>query len=309
MESIMRIGIIGTGGMGRTHALSWRETPATVAGFMSRSAERGEAMAREFGGKAYPSIEAMLPDVDAIDICTPTALHKEQTLIAAQAGKHVVCEKPFAHSVEDAQQMINACSTAGVKLLLAHVLRYFPAYADAKARVAAGEIGAVKLMRMARLNSMLLAPEGSWFTDLLQSGGVLFDMSIHDYDFARWVAGDVASVKAIAASAWGKPAAQEGAVLLTHTSGAVTFVEGSWAMPAKTFRTTFDLIGDAGRIEFDSKESSGLPANPYALQAQEFYETLAHDTPARVTAEDGLQALRIALAAVESASTGSEVLL
>lgn len=305
----MRIGIIGTGGMGRTHAQSWQQTPATIAGFMSRSADRGEAMASEFGGKAYTSIEAMLPDVDVIDICTPTALHKAQTLIAAQAGKHVVCEKPFAQNVEDAQAMIDACSVAGVKLLLAHVLRYFPAYADAKARVAAGEIGNVKLMRMARLNSMLLAPEGSWFADLLQSGGVLFDMSIHDYDFARWLAGDVVSVKAIAASAWNKPAAQHGLVLLTHVNGAVSFVEGSWAMPPKTFRTTFDLIGDAGRIEFDSKESGGLPANPYVLQAQEFYEALAHDTPARVTADDGLQALRIALAAVESATTGSEVLL
>jgi predicted dehydrogenase len=305
----MRIGILGTGGMGRTHALSWRETPATVAGFMSRSIERGEAMAREFGGKAYTSIEAMLPDVDVIDICTPTALHLEQTLLAAQAGKHVVCEKPFAQNVDDAQRMIDACKAAGVKLLLAHVLRYFPVYADARARVSAGEIGNIKLMRMARLNSMLLAQEGSWFTDLSQSGGVLFDMSIHDYDFARWLAGDVASVKAIAASAWGKPAAQEGAVLLTHTSGAVTFVEGSWAMPAKTFRTTFDLIGDAGRIEFDSKDTGGLPANPYALQAQEFYAALAHGAPARVTAEDGREALRIALAAVESAATGSEVLL
>lgn len=305
----MRIGIIGTGGMGRTHAQSWQQTPATIAGFMSRSVERSEAMTTEFGGKAYTSIEAMLPDVDVIDICTPTALHLEQTLIAAQAGKHVVCEKPFAQSVEDAQRMIDACNAAGVKLLLAHVLRYFPAYADAKVRVERGEIGAIKLMRMARLNSMLLAQEGSWFTDLSQSGGVLFDMSIHDYDFARWLAGDVASVKAIAASAWGKPAAQEGAVLLTHINGAVTFVEGSWAMPAKTFRTTFDLIGDAGRIEFDSKDTGGLPANPYALQAQEFYAALEYDVPARVTAEDGREALRIALAAVESATTGAEVLL
>jgi predicted dehydrogenase len=230
-------------------------------------------------------------------------------LIAAKAGKHVVCEKPFAQSVDDAQRMIDACKAAGVKLLLAHVLRYFPAYADAKARVDKGEIGAIKLMRMARLNSMLLAQEGSWFTDLSQSGGVLFDMSIHDYDFARWLAGDVASVKAIAASAWNKPAAQEGAVLLAHVNGAVTFVEGSWAMPAKTFRTTFDLIGDAGRIEFDSKDTGGLPANPYVLQAQEFYDALAYDKPARVTAEDGREALRIALAAVESATTGSEILL
>ncbi len=295
--------------MGRTHAQSWQQTPAVIAGFMSRSVERGETMAREFGGKAYTSLESMLPDVDVIDICTPTALHHEQTLLAARAGKHVVCEKPFAQSVEDAQHMIDVCAAAGVKLLLAHVLRYFPAYADAKARVAAGEIGNVKLMRMARLNSMLLAPEGSWFADLLQSGGVLFDMSIHDYDFARWLAGDVVSVKAIAASAWGKPAAQHGLALLTHVSGAVTFVEGSWAMPAKTFRTTFDLIGDAGRIEFDSRDTGGLPANPYVLQAQEFYEALANDAPLRVTAGDGLQALRIALAAVESATTGNEVRL
>ncbi len=89
----------------------------------------------------YPDYAALLNDVDVIDICTPTHLHYEMVLQAAAAGKHIICEKPLARTVTQAQDMIRACRTAGVKLFVAHVVRFFPEYALAKAQVDQGKVG------------------------------------------------------------------------------------------------------------------------------------------------------------------------
>jgi predicted dehydrogenase len=301
----MRIGIIGTGSMGVTHAEAWAATPARVVGVVSRQFANAQKLAAQCGAQAYASLDGMLLHVDVIDICTPTGLHLEQTLIAAAAGKHVVCEKPIARTPEQAQAMIAACEQHGVKLLVAHVVRYFDDYAEAHERVANGEIGAPQLLRLMRLGSM---PTG-WFADAEESGGVLLDLMIHDYDFARWVAGDVASVETVCRDVTlDGVTTQHAFVTLRHASGAVSLVEGSWANRGR-FRTAFTVVGERGLIEFDTvmPTDSGERHNPYAAQAQAFYDALAHDAPLRVTAADGLQALRIALAAIESARTGEVV--
>lgn len=311
----MRIGIIGTGSMGETHVEAWAHTPAKIVGIASRRFENALRLAERCNAVAFDSIEAMLPYVDVIDICTPTPLHLAHTRLAVQAGRHVVCEKPLARSVADAQAIIDVCAAAHVKLLVAHVVRYFDAYADAHARVSRGEAGALKLLRLSRLGSMVTLDGASWFNDMDATGGVMFDLMIHDFDYARWVAGDVVSVRAINANAWGRETTQHAAVLLTHASGAVSHVEGSWAMPPNTFRTSFDLIGDTGRIEYTSAPASDPlasatgGANPYVTQAQAFYDTLANDAPTRVTAQDALEAVRIALAAIESTRTGQVIML
>ncbi len=301
----LRIGIVGAGSMGLVHAEAWSNTPARVAGFVSRNPDNARRLAAQHGTMAFATLDAMLPYVDVVDICTPTVLHCEQALVAARAGKHVVCEKPLARTVEQAEQMIAACRAAGVKLLVAHVVRYFDAYASARERLAERRLGAVRLLSLSRLGRM---PSG-WFADSDASGGVLLDLMIHDYDFARWVAGEVVRVSAHAAimSVDGAPA-QHALVTLMHASGAISHVEGSWANPGP-FRTFFRIAADHGLIEHDTALASPSGRNPYVAQAQAFYEALVGDAPLRVTAEDGLAALRIALAAVESADFGREVWL
>ena len=122
----MRVGILGTGAMGSTHAAGWAATPAKIGGFVSTNAETAGELANRYGAKVYPNLDAMLADVDVVDICTPTHLHHLQVIRAAEAGKDIVCEKPLARTVPDAQAMIAACRRAGVKLLVAHVVRFFP---------------------------------------------------------------------------------------------------------------------------------------------------------------------------------------
>jgi myo-inositol 2-dehydrogenase/D-chiro-inositol 1-dehydrogenase len=292
--------------MAQEHAAAWSQTPARIAGFVSRDPARAPEPIRQLGLPIAARLQDLLPAADVVDICTPTPQHLAATRAAAAAGKHVVCEKPIARTLEQARQMLSACRAAGVNLLIAHVLRYFGDYAEAQAAVAAGNIGPPRLLRLARLGSMPTA--STWFADDAQSGGVMLDLMIHDLDFARWLAGDVARVQALRAEV-GTPEgrAQHASVLLTHRSGAVSFVEGSWANPKGYFRTSFSLIGAAGALEFDSGRSARPGGNPYVLQAQEFYEALAHDAPVRVTAEDALEALRLSLAAIESAATGRAV--
>ncbi len=118
----MRIGLVGTGSMGHAHAPSWKilkPIGADLVGVVSNRRESTEAFAQQYGIQAYDSLEDLIADVDILDICVPTNLHKDMTLQAASAGKHGICEKPMALSVADAQAMIDACQASGAHLYIA----------------------------------------------------------------------------------------------------------------------------------------------------------------------------------------------
>ncbi len=325
----MRVGIVGAGFMGVTHAAAWAETPAALAGFIAETSAEAQRLAAQYGARVYPALAALIADVDVVDICAPTHLHHPMALQAAVAGKHIVCEKPLARTAAQGQEMIAACRRAGVKLLVAHVVRFFPEYALARSTVESGEIGRPAVIRLARGSFRPKKPVGNWFLDFEKSGGMMLDLMIHDFDYARWVAGEVESVFAKSVSQTQPGAAIDyGMAILRHTSGALSHVAGAWAYPPPTFRTRLEIAGDAGLIEFDSDAAApiqmllqkansdspdvGLPASPlsespYTTQIKEFYAALAEDRPTRVSAEDGLAAVRIALAAIESARTGKAV--
>ena len=331
----MRVGIIGAGFMGTTHAAGWAATPAELVGVVAAAADEAGALAGQYQARVYPSLEAILPDVDVVDICTPTHLHHEMIITAAAAGKHIICEKPLARTVAQGQAALAACRRAGVRLLVAQVVRFFPEYALAQALVAAGQIGRPAVLRLARGGYRPKRPLGNWFLDVEKSGGLILDLMIHDFDYARWIAGEVESV--FARSIGSRPPGPEGAppldyglAILTHRNGALSHVAGAWAYPPPTFRTGLEIVGDGGRIEFDSTESApirlllharegeapdvGAPSSPlrespWTTEIKEFYAALAADRPVRVTAEDGLAALQIAEAAGEAARTGRAVRL
>ncbi|HEU5014194.1 MAG TPA: Gfo/Idh/MocA family oxidoreductase [Roseiflexaceae bacterium] len=327
----MKVGIAGAGFMGTAHAAGWAATDATIAGFLTDRSGSAQKLASQYGARVYPGYDALLADVDVVDICTPTHTHAELALMAAKAGKHIVCEKPLARTVAEAQQVVAACAQAGVTLLVAHVLRFSPEYALAKARVDANEIGRPAALRLARGSYQPQKPAGNWFLDEEKSGGIMLDFMIHDLDYARWIAGEVESVfaKSIGTTAPGAPV-DHAMALLKHRSGAMTHVAASWAYPPPTFRTSLEIAGDAGLIAFTSPSTepieallrvesatvsdvalpdSALSESPYTAQIKSFYETLAHAAPPRVTPQDGLAAVQIALAAIESARTGKAVFL
>jgi predicted dehydrogenase len=327
----MRVGIVGVGFMGSTHAQAWYQTEAEMVGFAAETQEEAGPLAQQYGVRIYPDLQTMLNDVDIVDICTPTHLHAEMVLQAARAGKQIVCEKPLGRTVEEGQAMIRACKEAGVQLFVAHVVRYFPEYAQAKAVVDSGQIGQPGVIRLSRGSYRPKKPNGNWFLDEAKSGGIMLDLMIHDFDYARWVGGEVESVFARKiSSAHADAPVDYGMVILKHKNGTLSHVAGAWAYPPPTFRTHLEIAGEAGLIEFDSDASApildliakpktdapdvGLPASPvaespYTSEIKEFYAALTQGQPVRVRAEDGLAAVQIALAAIESANTGRAVTL
>ena len=328
----MKVGIVGTGFMGTAHAAGWAATDAEIVGFAAATVETAEPLARQYGARAFPDLAALIEAVDVVDVCTPTHLHPEMVVQAAAAGRDVVCEKPLALSVAEAARMVHVCREAGVRLLVAHVVRYFPQYALARETVAAGEIGRPAVIRLHRGSYRPKKPAGNWFLDEEKSGGILMDLMIHDFDYARWIAGEVESVytRKITRSHPDAPV-DYGLALLTHRNGALSHVAGAWAYPPPTFRTALEVAGDAGLIRYDSEESApihpylqqpsgadapdvALPASPteespYTTQIRDFYRALRDDAPARVSAADGLAAVQIAAAAMESARRDEAVAL
>jgi len=328
----MRVGIVGAGFMGTTHAAGWAETPAEIVGFSAETQQEAGVLARRYQAKVYPDLDAMLSEVDVLDICSPTHLHHEMALKAAAAGKHIVCEKPLARTTGQAREMLTACRNAGVQLLVAHVIRFFPEYALAHATVEEGQIGKPAVIRLHRGSYRPKKPAGNWFLDEEKSGGILMDLMIHDYDYARWVAGEVESVSARRVTELHPDAPVDyGLVILSHRSGALSHIAGAWAYPPPTFRTHVEIAGDRGLLEFDSDgtapiqnlilktggsdapdvalPSSPVSESPYTTQIKEFYSVLADGKTARVSATDGLVAVQIAEAALESAHTGQPVKL
>ena len=326
----MKVGIVGVGFMGTTHAAAWAHTPAAIAGFVAETPDEAQPMASQYRARVYRDLSSMLADTDVVDICAPTHLHHPMVIEAAAARKHIICEKPLARTVAQGQEMIAACRAAGVRLLVAHVVRFFPEYALAKASVESGQIGRPAIVRLARGSYRPKKPVGNWFLDFDKSGGLMLDLMIHDFDYARWVAGEVESLYARnVGGVWPDAAIEYGLAILKHTNGALSHVAGAWAYPPPTFRTRLEIAGDAGLIEFDStttapidlllrKDSadnapdvalpgSPLSESPYTTQIKEFYAALAGDRPVRVSAEDGLAAVQIGLAAIESARTGKPV--
>lgn len=326
----MRVGIAGVGFMGSTHAAGWAETEAELVGFAAETVPEAEEIAAQYNARVFPDYSTLLSNVDIVDICTPTHLHYEMVMQAAEAGKHIICEKPLALTTDQARGAVSYCRKQGVRLLVAHVVRFFPETALARDVVAQGQIGKPGVIRLTRGSYRPKKPVGNWFLDESKSGGILMDLMIHDYDYARWIAGEVESVFAKKVSTLHPEAPVDyGLVIMKHRSGTLTHVAGAWAYPPPTFRTHIEIAGDGGLLEFDSDDTAPvrelkiqtedeeapdvagvtitLSENPYTLQILEFYKAIRDGSQARVTDADGLAAVQIAEAALQSAESGEVV--
>jgi myo-inositol 2-dehydrogenase / D-chiro-inositol 1-dehydrogenase len=327
----VRIGLVGAGFIGETHLAAWAAEGVPVV-VLDNDATRAAALAGRYGADIAASLDELLDRVDVVDVCAPTHRHADIAIRAAEAGRHVICEKPLARTIEDAEAIVAVCERAGVLLFVAHVVRFFPEYAAARRVVVEGRIGDPAVLRLKRASSRPRRPAGQWLFDTALSGGLIVDLMIHDFDYARWVAGDVATVHCRSVAADRPELGVDHAyAILTHESGAISHITGSWAYAPPTFRTSLEIAGSRGLVEHDSvvapplvtylhpsggdsEGAAGLPASPLAedpfrLELREFRRAIEDGSPARVTARDGVEALRIALAAEESARTGRVVKL
>lgn len=325
----MRVGIVGAGFMGQTHARAWAATPAQVAAVYAPREEATRQLARQADASACRSLQELIDRVDVVDVCAPTDQHAAIGLQVAAAGRHLLMEKPLARKLAEGQELLRACERAGVQLLVGHVLRFFPEYAAARASVARGEVGEVAVLRLTRGSFQPWAGSSHWLTDESRSGGLVLDLMIHDFDFAQWVAGPVESVYARSVRAREANAPGDYCLaLLRHKSGAISHVEGAWAYPQPLFRTALEIAGSEGLIEQPAESTapldirlagqdsegadivaptSPLAEDPFVAQMRNVYAVLADGAAPRCSAAEALAALRIALAARESARCGRPV--
>lgn len=317
-----RVGVVGHGFMGTHHVSVWRDLGVEVFA-LDVNPDAQQRIRERDGVRACPDLAALLQQVDVVDVCTPTDVHPEVVVAAARAGRHVICEKPLALTAEDARAMLDTCRQQGVQLHVAHVVRFFPAYAVAQHTVAEGGIGDVAVQRLRRVGRM---PQRGWFADPSRSGGILHDLMVHDLDFARWIAGEVVRVYARVASPPDGGAPTRAYAVLTHASGALTHVEATWGAVGTRFTTSFELAGSTGLLEHDAgrteplrlrlparaEDASYLPDvsggdDPYAIELRELLVAITDGAPPRVSAEDGIAAVELAEAANESMRTGRAV--
>ncbi|MCT1996942.1 Gfo/Idh/MocA family oxidoreductase [Brachybacterium muris] len=319
----LRVGIIGTGGISHQHAPGWLEQGADLHCYSHSGAE---AFAQQYGATVHETLDDLLAAVDVVDVCTPTPSHAEIVHLALDAGCDVVCEKPLTLTVEDSRAVVEHAERAGLHLFPAHVVRYFPQYAAAKQAVDNGAVGTPAVLRYERTGE---APGQDWYADDEASGGIIMDQMIHDLDQAIWIAGPVTSVYAQQSVGVGPHTVRTGHVVLTHERGAISHCRGLWGPPGTAFRYTFDIAGDAGRLQYDSdgdpgvvldavasarREEQGgyLPdvsgmRSPYTEEILEFTAAITGDERARVTAADGAYAVEVSRAALESLRTGRSI--
>lgn len=329
---MIRVAILGCGTMGRTHTQGYKNIEEVrVVAVCDIREEMGIPIAKELEAEYYNRADELFSQAsfDVLDICLPTYLHKEYALLAMRQGKHVFCEKPIALSVEDAQEMIDCSHACNVYFSVGHVVRFFPPYTKATSMVASGDIGIPRLIRTTRNQAFPPWSWENWYQNSEKSGGPEVDLMIHDFD---WVLHYFGKVERVYAKNLGEtlPGQRHSLCILRLANGAMAHVEGSWAMPkGSEFRTTYEIIGTDGQICYDSTRDAPLKTqvaldqskpiqytspmlgsmNPYEAELRAFYLALMKGDPVPVTGQQALEALEVALAAVESARTGESVTL
>ncbi|MFC4243165.1 Gfo/Idh/MocA family protein [Gryllotalpicola reticulitermitis] len=264
------VGIVGGGFMATVHSRAARAARARLVGVAGSSPERSVAAAVELGtDRAYDSIDELIADpaVDVVHVTTPNALHASQALAALAAGKHVVCEKPLATTVEDAERLVDA--SVGRVATVPFVYRFHPLVRDARARVAGGETGRVLTVQGSYLQDWLLsADDDNWRVDPAAGGRsrAFADIGSHLVDLVEFVTGDrVARVAAskrtfLAARAQHDRIETEDAVsvALETEGGAIGTVLVSQLAPGRKNRLHVEIAGAQESLAFDQEQPETL---------------------------------------------------
>lgn len=316
---MLKVGIIGCGFMGRMHANVYGLLEgAELVAAADLKKEKAEAL----GVPGYATLEEMLAahDLDVVDVCLPTYLHREYTVKAAEAGKHVFCEKPMALTVEDADAMIAATEKAGVRLMIGHCIRFWPEYALLKQMADDQRYGKLLSVNFTRYGEFPFWSEGNWLADESKSGGGALDMHIHDTDFALYLKGKPASM--VSHGTRDHRGVNQIFSTFRYDDGTVLHLEGGWNLPRHTpfkmaFRAIFEraaAIMDGGPMtiytdgepmvpEFPKMEAAGggniSDLGGYYHELAEFVRRLQDGEPFTVsTPESSRESLAVTLAEI-----------
>ncbi|ALN57957.1 oxidoreductase family, NAD-binding Rossmann fold domain protein [Lysobacter enzymogenes] len=284
--SQLGIAIVGTGMIGNVHRRAAILAGARVCGVSASSPQRAADVASAWNvARAYRDIEEALadPQVQVVHICTPNHLHRAMAQAALAAGKHVICEKPLATTLEDAGALAAAAVASGLVATVPFVYRYHPVVREARARIAQGELGPLRLIHGSYLQDWLLDPaSNNWRVDPALGGPsrVFADIGSHWCDLVEWVAGErfvevsaafetvIAQRSAVTGESYARPAA-DGAMQAVSSEdvAAAMFKTGSGVLASLTVsqvsagrrnRLWFEIDGARASVAFDQEDSERL---------------------------------------------------
>ncbi len=309
---MIRVGVIGTGAMGRHHVriLSQMEGVELV-GISDLNEEVLSRLAKRYGTTPYLDYTELLvrEKPDAVTIAVPTTLHREVAIAAINSGVSVLVEKPIAESVDSANQIIKAAREMGVKLMVGHIERFNPAITALKKVIDVNGIGKIVSMSAKRVG-----PHNPRIRDV----GIILDLGVHDIDVMQYLYGE--RIRRVFASA-GRvlhPHEDYSSLLLKFSNGYSGIIETNWLTPHKVRELTVvgtegiayvDYLKSTLRIYDDYwiREAKVEKSEPLLNELRHFVECVESDREPIVTGEDGKHVMEVALAAIESYRTGSVV--
>ncbi|NAS23649.1 Gfo/Idh/MocA family oxidoreductase [Herbidospora sp. NEAU-GS84] len=224
-----------------------------ITGVVATSRESAEKAAAPYGARAYTDPDEAVQDADVVDVVAPPDVHLPAVKTAARHGKHAICIKPLARSLDEADEMLAAVEAAGTRLFYAENVPFIPAVQEAKKAVDAGRIGEVFRVKACE---GIGRPHSDWFFDPVRSGGgAMLDMAVHSLEFCRFFANaPITSVYADADTyVWGDRTSAEDTALLTvrFGNGVLGQCEDSWSL-AGAMDSRFEVFGTEGRILIDN---------------------------------------------------------
>ncbi|MEX2016020.1 MAG: Gfo/Idh/MocA family oxidoreductase, partial [Candidatus Hydrogenedentales bacterium] len=251
----MNVAVVGCGIMGEMHARTANESGFRVIACGDIDDIAAQALAQSMGVESTADCASLIrrSDIDVVVVATPTHTHARYAVAAAQAGKHVFCEAPFARTEAECKEIEAAAKKAKVTVFVAHSVRFSLEFEGISAQISSGAAGKVGFLKTYRANEL---PSGAndWYADPAQSGGVVLDSLVHDFE---WIAHAFDPIKRVFCQHIRReaPAPLEYALLtLTLQSGIIAQCIGSWALPEGHHVKT-ELCGDGGIIQYDSAEA------------------------------------------------------
>lgn len=323
------IAVVGLGRIGRLHAeiLRFKVEGAELVAVGDVLEEIAKSVASRLGVKYYLSYDELLKDdaIEAVAIATPTFLHKDMIIKAAEAGKHIFVEKPLTVTSEEAKEVIQAVRKAGVKLQVGYNRRFDYAFRKAKKAIEEGKLG--KLIAFLSVARDPGAPPG-WAADPKKSGGIFLDMLSHDFDMARWLMNaEVTEVYVVGGNYIHEEIKEKGdldvvTINFKFSNGAQGMIHGTRKFPYG-YELRTEVFGTEGVVYIgDNKDNMysigvkegliyhGAPwferrfYDAYVEELKHFIDVIVNDKEPLVTGVDGLRATQIAEACWKSFKEG-----
>jgi predicted dehydrogenase len=336
------VGVVGIGFMGKMHFACHQESgKAKVVALCDIDEKKLRGDWSSIGGniddpsarnvdlkgiRTYAKLEDLLADrsVDLVDITLPTYLHAANVIKALRAGKHVLCEKPIALTIDEAAEMVRVARSAKGKFMVAHCIRWWPEYAVTRDLLTAKQYGRVYSAVFRRISATPTWGWNNWLQDHTKSGGACVDLHVHDIDYINYLFGLPQAVTSTGVTKTSGGVDHMVTAYHFETENVMVSAEGDWTgHPATPFEMSFQITCETATIAYSSAREKTLavyprgggveypdfkPGDGYHNEINYFLDCIEKNTtPTVVTPAEAQEALAVALAEIQSVESGKTV--